>query len=47
MVASTMHSGPTANVQIYDLLFDTIDSQTKTVISNLFGSAANPEIIVR
>ena len=46
MVAPTMHSGPTAKVQIYDSLFDTIDSQTKTVISNLFGSAANPEIIV-
>ena len=46
MVTLTMHSGPTAKVQIYDSLFDTIDSQTKTVISNLFGSAANPKIIV-
>ena len=45
IVASTVHSGSLGKLQIYDYLFDTIDSQTVDVISHLFGSAAIQEMI--
>ena len=44
IVASSVHS-PGAKVQIYDSLFDTIDSHTKDTVFNLFGSSAIPELV--
>ena len=45
IVGSTVHSGSSGNVQIYDSLYDDIDDETVDVVSRLFGLAAIPELI--
>ena len=46
MTTGLLHHLSTAvQVQIYDSLFDTIDSHTKETVFNLFGSAAIPELV--
>ena len=36
IVASTVHSGSNQKVQVYDSIFDTLDTNTKDVVLNLF-----------
>ena len=45
IVASTVHDEGPNKVMIYDSLYDNIDAGTRSIISDLFGSAAMPEIV--
>ena len=45
IIASTVHDEGPNKVMIYDSLYDNIDAGTRSIISDLFGSAAMPEIV--
>ena len=45
IIASTVHDEGPNKVMIYDSLYDNIDATTRSIISDLFGSAAMPEIV--